>query len=184
MEANDTYRPAQANVGVGAVLFAFGMVILAATRTIEETHTTDPLGPRFLPRVLAVVLMLLSVMLVVDGALQIRAKRSSARKLALSEEKGARLHAGAAGAVAIAAGDRSVLLFIAAMAFYVALMPILGYALGSFVFFIATLALAGQRRPGMLIAQAIGTMVALYLLFGVILRIDLPDGVLPLPLFR
>jgi putative tricarboxylic transport membrane protein len=182
MQSTHSAKEGRADVGAGVLLFALGILILAGTPGIEATHTTDPLGPRFLPRLLAIILMFLSAWLIVDGARQMGGKHAKDAASGAAWERAE--DEPIPPTPAADTGKRRVLLIVAAMALYVGLMPLIGYEIGSVLFFLAMLWIAGQRRPVMLIVQAVGTMIVLYVLFGVILGINLPEGILSLRALR
>src|SRR5687767_14974174 len=57
----------------GFVFLILGVAVLAAVPTIEGTRSTDPLGPRFLPKLLSLVLIGLSALLIISALFRARA---------------------------------------------------------------------------------------------------------------
>jgi hypothetical protein len=162
----------------GFVFLILGVAILVAVPTIEGTRSTDPLGPRFLPKLLSLVLIGLSALLIISALFKARASTGSdapvETAIALDDE----IQADAGARETRSGSSRNVYLLITAMTLYVTFLPTIGYLLGSFLFFSSILAIAGQRRPVVLVCQALGTTIALFLLFDGLLNVNLPEGVL------
>lgn len=154
----------------GVICFALGGVVYFATGRMASINGADPLGSAFLPRVLSLGLMVLSLVLVVAGL----------RNLDFEEPKaGPASVEGDAAAEGSGEGSLGVVLgFLAAMAVYVALLPVLGYLYATPPFLAVLLALAGERRAFWIATGALGLSAGLYVLFGVVLRIAVPTGVL------
>jgi putative tricarboxylic transport membrane protein len=172
----------RADLVAGGLLIALGVGILVGVPGIETSFVTDPLGPKFFPTLLAGALIALSLALVVRGGLAVRRERLERmpRDGSMGPERSDLAVAAPDLTTQVGTGsNRRVLLLISAMAIYVTVLPWIGYGISSFVFFMAVLAIAGERRPARLIVQAGAVTVVLALLFGGILGIELPGGFLP-----
>jgi len=78
---------------------------------------------------------------------------------------------------AFTAGTAQDLAFLAAaMLAYPILMTYGGYALATVCFLLALTLYGGERRPAVLLLCALGVPAAVYLLFGRLMQIPLPEG--------
>ncbi len=124
-----------------------------ASLQIVRGFASDRLGPTFFPRVLAVALAVLA------GALIVRSVSRRSDPDALPPMR---------------AGAFFTLLAISFA--YVLLLPTLGFLIATPVLLGAVIRLMGLRAWGPLIGTALGTTVALYLVFGRALHVLLPLG--------
>lgn len=152
-----------------AVFFlGLGMVTLWLSARLSDHAAADALGGSFLPRVLALSLILLSVLLVVGESVGVRSgKHRRIGDLASADQPEAPLPTG---------GRRRVLQFGASLLAYSALLPVIGYLAASFLAFGAMIFIAGERRLARVAVAAATTTAALYLLFGVGFNIEVPSG--------
>jgi len=174
MAGTQSVRVGRSDIGAAVVLLGLALLVLMGTPSIEAAHTIDPLGPRFLPNLLAVLLGLLSLMLLMDGVLAMRKGDRGGTPSPPPEVRPAVGDVDATPVPRFGESARRVLLFGGALTAYVTLLPYIGFALGSFLLFVSTLAIAGLRRPGPLILQAASVTLVLYILFGVVLGVELP----------
>lgn len=171
----------RADVVAGLALAALGLVILTAIPGIETSFVTDPLGPRFFPLLLAVLLIALSLILVARGAVSGRKRRRRAAAEASASAEGMAGSVPSARPVPEppAGASRRVMALIFAMGTYVAAVPYIGYGTASVLLFGALLVTAGERRPLRVALQAVTLTLVLVVLFGVILGVELPGGLVP-----
>lgn len=74
-------------------------------------------------------------------------------------------------------GDmKRVVLVVASLFLYFALMSLIGFVLASIVFTLAALLLAGERRLLVLVLYSIGLSFAVYAVFSIFLGLPLPMG--------
>jgi len=177
----------KADLASAGVLIGLGVLILLAVPGIETSFVTDPVGPRFFPSLLAVLLIGLSLVLASRGVLALRREVGAAAGRGAVEpatetpppadvpESGGEEVAG----VTEVGAARRVLLLVLGMGVYVAVLPTVGYGLTSFLFFSGILWVAGERRPLRVVVQAAAVTAVLALLFGVLLGVELPGGFLP-----
>lgn len=134
---------------VGAVLLVFSALVVLASWQLPGTAAADAVGPKAYPATLAVVLAILSVVLMLgDG-------REGGSEL--SKE-------------AVVFG----FLPIAGMlTLYLLLVQRLGFVLCTTALLLACFRLKGERRWGLNVAVAVGASLAIWLLFGLLLHVDL-----------
>jgi putative tricarboxylic transport membrane protein len=140
----------QPDRAIGAILLLLAAAYGWLSRDIASTLVDDPLGPRFYPGILAVLLAICSAVLIA---------RPSQRPAA-----------GAAGET------RRLLATIGMTAAYLIVMPIVGYALSTPIYLGALARLLGCRRARQIVATAIGLTVVVGLVFGTMLGVRLPRG--------
>jgi hypothetical protein len=143
----------------GLVLIALAAVYYWLSGDIELGLARDRLGPRFVPRALAILLGLTSALLV------------------LRTFVGRRGRGGAAGA---AEGERLGRLWatLALTAVYLIAMPRVGFLILTPPYLAAFTLLFGYRRPLPLLGTAVGTTLVLYVVFARALGVRLPMGLL------
>jgi putative tricarboxylic transport membrane protein len=151
-----------AEFGVSAFLFALGVVVLIGTTQIQEVAQRGPVGPKVVPAVIGVALVVLSVWHALDVA---RGGHGEA-------EAGEDIELGAP------ADWQTVGVLVAGFVGNVLLMEPLGWPLsGALMFFVVSRALGARstvRDAG--IALALGFLS--YWLFADVLELSLPAGVL------
>jgi hypothetical protein len=145
----------EAVLGILAIAVAGGYYREAAR--IQKSMLADAVGADGVPRLLAVALGIVGVLLVVRGV--VRGAAGAAPGPGLST------HLRAAGLLAILAG-------------FVIATPVAGYPLAIAGLIAAVALYAGARPGGALAAIAVAGAAVFWLVFGVILGVPLPAGVL------
>ncbi len=179
----------RSNVVAGLLCVAFGALVFWLSAGVPDFTATDDLGGRFLPRLLAYAMMAAGAALALTGWLGIEiqggtvGKRGSTAAAAAQAES-----AGGSGAPVsddeprargfpwLTPGEQRVLGFIAVMAFYTVILPLLGYLLSSLLCFAAMIAIAGERRPWRIGLGAVAIAGFLYVLFGFVFNVSLPTA--------
>jgi putative tricarboxylic transport membrane protein len=144
----------------GAVLVAFGAVMLTQVFGIEDTGLSLG-GPRFFPLVVLSLLTVLSAVYLVQQCLAV-ARRSGR----LPAEPFT--HLTAAG------------LLVGLLVVYALVLAPLGYLLSTSVFFVGAARAMGSRHLTRDVVVGIGLTVLVYFAFTRALGVSLPAGVLPL----
>lgn len=148
--------------GLICLAFAIGMLLL--TRGLPQSSLV-PIGPDFYPRIVLIIMTVLSVMLIAADLWRQRAQAAPA-------------------AVAAAAPDkrnyRLVAVTFAVFAGYVVLLPLAGYRVATFIFMAALQAVfetpRGARRWTVVLVSALATTVVTYFVFEHYLSVLLPRG--------
>lgn len=176
----------RSNVIAGAVCFGFGAFVFWLAQSVPPITLTDNLGGRFFPQLISVLFMIASAGLVVTGLMGIEisggtVSPSPARKgdRPVPPEGSDTAPAGGTGArhgFRFGAGEWRLLAFIVAMLVYTLLLPLLGYIPASVVVFAAMIVIAGERRLLHVGLGAVGITAMLYVLFGVLFRMNLPTA--------
>ncbi len=143
---------------IGSLLLLLALAYYWLTYGIEVGLASDLLGPTFFPRTLAILLVVASAALVVRS---LRARRGE-------------------GEEPPPAGDapHRLVWTLALTVAYLLLLPRAGYLLLTPVYLGAFAYLLGYRSWKPLVGTAVGVTVALYLIFGRMLGVRLPRGVL------
>lgn len=149
----------------GLICLALSIGMLVLTRGLPKSSFV-PIGPDFYPRIVLSIMAALSVMLIVSDLWRKRATKTPAApgKEAVPEQRNYRL----------------VGITFAVFAGYVALLPLLGYRITTFIF-MAALQVAlepprGLRRWIVVLVSALATAVITYLVFEHYLSVLLPRG--------
>jgi putative tricarboxylic transport membrane protein len=149
--------------GWGLILLAIAIAVLVATTTIRSQEGYAATGPRFMPLVVGLLLLVLSLLFLArtfvrpDVELAVRAAREAAAT------EWARPAA-----------------VVAALLAYAFLMEPLGYVVATTLFFVAVARILGSRAlvRDLLAGAAIG--LVLYVAFTQFLGVDLPAGLTPI----
>jgi putative tricarboxylic transport membrane protein len=155
---------ARADRVIGLLLLALAAGYYWLSGDIETGLASDRLGPRFVPRALAVLLAATSALLVLRTLVGRRAGRAAAGAPAAGapeDEKLGRLWA-----------------TLALTAAYLVAMPRVGFLLLTPAYLAAFTLLFGYRRVVPLLGTAVGTTVVLHLVFARALGVRLPTGLL------
>jgi putative tricarboxylic transport membrane protein len=145
--------------GIG--MLALSLVVYFGASGIGTSYMADPIGPAGLPKLLALVLGILSLLLIAKSALDlIKARR---RAPVDSSETKWRRHFLAAGMLAIGGA-------------YVLLAEVVGYGVGITLVILATALYQGAARSWRAPVIALGGAISFWLLFVVVLDIGQPEG--------
>ena len=143
-----------------------GMLVLSAAvyfgaTGIGTSFMADPVGPAGLPKVLALVLGGLAVLLIAKSSFELFKVRG---KVSVEPSQSPwRRHLLAAGMLAIGAG-------------YVLIAELVGYMVGIAVVILTTALYQGARGGWRAPAIAVGGAIAFWLLFVILLDIGQPEG--------
>lgn len=137
-------------LSVGAYVLADGMV---------ARLSTDPLGPGFWPKCLAVTLGIFSIILILQGLFK---KSDDSQSPFHFKSEGFRR-------VALLAGDLAVFLMITYF---------IGIYIGLLFMVPSCMYLLGERNIKIMISFGIGTCVFIFVVFKLLLMVPLPTGIL------
>ena len=154
------------------VLLVVGVTTVRLAAGVSDVLTIDPLGGDFLPRILGIVLIALSVILLVADLLGIDVRVAEA---AVSADDG---RGSMGSAPPPPESVRRVVLFLATMVVYALLMVVVGYLPASLLSFAAMIWIGGERSPGRIALGSLVITASLYLLFAVIFDILVPTGMI------
>jgi hypothetical protein len=174
------------NVIAGFVCLTFGACAFWLSQSVPATTLTDSIGGRFFPQTISVLFMLASLGLIVTGWLNIEISGGTAPKVARKTGPAAQPVAGPDPGIPapppdfkeprFGAGELRLLGYLVVMAIYTVLMPLLGYLVSSVLTFAALVAIAGERRPLRVVVAALGITGALYVIFAIVLRMNVPPA--------
>lgn len=145
------------NIIAALVLLALAAGYGVLTSQLPTRSLPDTPGPPFFPWINTVVLLALSAGLLIQGLVGIGGN-------AVAEGPGT--------------GRGRAVWALGAFIVYLAILPGLGFVVATVPFFGALMALFGERRPLRLALGAVGTTVALYLVFRHGFGVFLPAGIL------
>ena len=149
--------------GLICLVLSIGMLVL--TRGLPHSSLV-PVGPGFYPRIVLVVMAVLSVMLIASDLWRKRSPATAAPAAAAAEPE--------------ERNYRLVGITYAVFAGYVILLPLVGYRVSTFVFMAALQAVFERprtaRRWGMVLVSALATAAVTYVVFNDYLSVLLPRG--------
>jgi putative tricarboxylic transport membrane protein len=149
----------------GLICLALSIGLLVLTRGLPQSSFV-PVGPDFYPRIVLVIMAVLSVMLVVSDVWQQRTQTAAAAAGAESKPE--------------KRNYRLVGLTFAVFAGYVVLLPLVGYRLATFLFMAALQAVIdpprGTRRWAVVLVSALASAAITYVIFDNYLSVLLPRG--------
>ncbi len=145
--------------GIG--MLALAILVYFGAGEIGTSFMADPIGPAGLPKLLAMVLGGLSVLLIAKSSFDLFRAR---RKVSGEESaRSRRRHLLAVGMLAIGG-------------VYVLIAELVGYVVGIAIVVLATALYQGAARSWRAPAIAVGGAVSFWLLFVVLLNIGQPEG--------
>jgi hypothetical protein len=148
--------------GLICLALAIGMLVL--TRGLPQSSFV-PIGPDFYPRIVLVIMAVLSVMLIASDLLSRRARATAASGAQPAPE---------------ARNYWLVGITFAVFAGYVVLLPLVGYRLATFLFMAALQTVfetpRGARRWIVVLVSALATTILTYVVFEHYLSVLLPRG--------
>jgi putative tricarboxylic transport membrane protein len=159
----------------GLVLIAFSIAMFISSFSIEKL-TVSKIGSDFSPRLVAVLVFVLSIILVFNAIRSLKAQKALSKSLdenSVSEKK-VNLDKEKANYVA-------VLLSICLIIVYLFLMPTIGFLITTALYLFCQfnlMALKEKRKPIQLAVIAIITSVSIYFLFKNVFYLMLPAGIL------
>ena len=157
-----SFSAGRSELGLAALLVALGAFLLVETSRIEVPANANSIGPRFFPTVVGVLLVLAGSWLVVDVLRGGSADMEAAEDIDLSRTS----------------DWRTLGLLSAVFLGHAALLEVLGFAVaGALLFFGVGVAL-GSRRWARDLAVSVVLATGVYLVFGRLLGVGLPAGVL------
>ena len=150
----------KANVITGVVFLALSIVADMPAQKMGGKIMTDALGPGFWPKVLGLVMGVLSLALIVEGLF---GKQAEGEKvpIAFGTE-----------------GFHRVLKLFAVLIVFGAILYFLGIYVGILFMMPLCMWLHGERNKKILVGLAVGSCLFIYLVFGLALRVPLPMGLL------
>lgn len=146
----------------GIVMLVISGVVYYGATGIGTSFMADPVGPAGLPKVLAVVLGVLSLILIAQALLKLWRTRDKPASETL--EKPWRPHLLATGMLGIGVG-------------YVVIAEFVGYLVGIALVILAVTLYQGAARSWRAPAIALGGAFSFWLLFVALLNIGQPEGV-------
>ena len=150
----------KANVITGVVFLALSIFTYMQAQKMVGKIMTDALGPGFWPKVLGLVMGLLSLALIVEGLFGKQAEGEKA-PIAFGTE-----------------GFHRVLKLFAVLIVFGAILYFLGIYVGILFMMPLCMWLHGERNKKILVGLAVGSCLFIYLVFGLALRVPLPMGLL------
>src|ERR1035437_9453386 len=149
----------------GLIGLALSIGLLVLTRGLPQSSFV-PLGPEFYPRIVLVIMAVLSVMLIASDLWRQRPQAATAVAAAVSapEKRNYRL----------------VGMTFAVFAGYVVLLPLVGYRVATFLFMVALQSVIdpprGARRWVVVMISAVASAAVTYIVFDNYLSVLLPRG--------
>lgn len=150
----------KANVMTGVVFLALSVFAYMQAQKMVGKIMTDALGPGFWPKVLGLVMGVLSLALIVEGLFGKQAEGEKA-PIAFGTE-----------------GFHRVLKLFAVLIVFGAILYFLGIYVGILFMMPLCMWLHGERNKKILVGLAVGSCLFIYLVFGLALRVPLPMGLL------
>ena len=150
----------KANVITGVVFLALSIFAYMQAQKMVGKIMTDALGPGFWPKVLGLMMGVLSLALIVEGLF---GKQAEGEKvpIAFGTE-----------------GLHRVLKLFAVLIVFGAILYFLGIYVGILFMMPLCMWLHGERNKKILVGLAVGSCLFIYLVFGLALRVPLPMGLL------
>lgn len=150
----------KANLITGVVFLALSIFAYMQAQKMVGKIMTDALGPGFWPKVLGLVMGVLSLALIVEGLFGKQAEGEKA-PIAFGTE-----------------GFHRVLKLFAVLIVFGAILYFLGIYVGILFMMPLCMWLHGERNKKILVGLAVGSCLFIYLVFGLALRVPLPMGLL------
>jgi hypothetical protein len=170
----------KSNVIAGVICLAFGAFAYWLSGGVSASTMVDPLGGRFFPRMIAILFMLASIALIVTGLLNIEIAGGTAPKKSTSapDEQMEGPPAASLGNPnkKFGIGEARLIGFLVVMILYSLAIPLFGYILSSLLVFAAFVWIAGEHRMMRVVLTSVVLTTVLYVLFAVVLRMNVPQA--------
>ena len=150
----------KANVITGVVFLALSVFAYMQAQKMVGKIMTDALGPGFWPKVLGLVMGVLSLALIVEGLF---GKQAEGEKVPIAFGTD---------------GFHRVLKLFAVLIVFGAILYFLGIYVGILFMMPLCMWLHGERNKKILVGLSVGSCLFIYLVFGLALRVPLPMGLL------
>lgn len=152
----------RSELGLAALLLALGAFVLVETGRIEVPANANAIGPRFFPTLVGGLLCLVAVWLAVDVLRGGHGEMEAAEDIDLSRTS----------------DWRTLTLLSVVFLGHAALLELLGFAVAGSLLFFGVGAVLGSRRWARDAAISVVLATGVYLLFGRVLGVGLPAGLL------
>ena len=171
----------------GGVVLCLGMITIWRALGVSDEFASDHLGGGFVPLVLGVLLTLSGSTLLgkqwliaggklADERLPISNRVDETHRVTRQEAPSSSSDEGPE--VGVGRGGRRVIVAIGVMCAYAVLMNVVGYVLSTIPALAAMIALGGERRPSHALGGSLVLTVVIYLLFVMLIGINVPEGIL------
>lgn len=160
--ASRRWATGKSELVLSALLLGLGAFVLVETATIEVPANANSLGPRFFPTVVGVLLLTVGSWLTVDVLRGGHADMEAAEDIDLARTS----------------DWRTLALLSAVFLGHAALLQVLGFAIAGSLLFFGVGAVLGSRRWARDAAVSVVLATGVYLLFGRVLGVGLPAGLL------
>jgi putative tricarboxylic transport membrane protein len=152
----------RSELGLAALLLALGLFVLVETSRIDVPANANSIGPRFFPTLVGGLLCVVGSWLVVDVLRGGHGDMEAAEDIDLTRTS----------------DWRTLALLSAVFLGHVALLNTLGFAIAGSLLFFGVGAVLGSRHWARDLAVSIVLATAVYVLFGRVLGVGLPAGLL------
>ena len=156
---------------IAIVIFAFGAWVFYVSSSIPIGSVVAVVGPKFIPEILAIIIMVMSVLLGISNLKQ-REHRSLDKSPTIDATKDATPKHFFINPLL------RVVTLICLLSGYVFALDVLGFRISSIIFVSLLLLFKGMRSPIWLSIASVALVSFLYLLFYTLLSIPLPVGTL------
>jgi putative tricarboxylic transport membrane protein len=154
---------------IAIVMFAFGAWVFYVSSSIAIGSVVAVVGPKFIPEILAVIIMVMSVLLGISHLMQ-REHQSLEKAPTINATKDATSKHFFINPVV------RVVILICLLGGYVFALDVLGFRISSIIFVSLLLLFKGMHSPFWLSISSVALVSFLYLLFYMLLSIPLPVG--------
>ncbi len=161
------------NIIIGIILLVSSTFYYFSAAEFPPPTKTENLGPAFFPTLLAATLAFLALLLILSSFLSRSSSEKEQNEAAVDGAE--RLEEDSFSAENI---SPTFLFGTICLSFlYVGLLPVLGYLISTPLFLIILIRLLGYEKWINTISASIGLSATLYILFAVILGVNLPAGI-------
>jgi len=161
-EASSSRPAGRSELGLAALLLTLGLFVLVETSRIDIPANANSIGPRFFPTLVGGLLCLIGSWLSVDVLRGGRGDMEAAEDIDLSRTS----------------DWRTLGLLSAVFLAHAALLQVLGFAVAGTLLFFGVGAVLGSRRWARDLAIATVLATGVYVVFGRLLGVGLPAGLL------
>lgn len=164
-----------ADLILSAVLLVIGSAVLISTSHYPDFSQLSVIGPGFFPNIISIFFIISAVYLILKTLYKAFVKKTDSEGNSYIEMEKSRVSASIDKN--FKQNRRSVLNLVITMVMillYGLLLPTVGYEILTIVFLFVSMLLNGVRKPVTLIVVPIVATVVVYLLFVLILKVQLP----------
>lgn len=156
------------------VLLVMGGYILNEVNAYPDYSNLSVIGPEVFPKLIAIFFIISAIWFLLTVVWKGWIKKVDVNGVSYIEQEKVKISAGIQNVKENRASIFHLIFTIVLMIIYALLLPTVGFEILTIVFLIATMYLNGVRKPHVLLIVSVASVVAIYIFFVMILKVQIP----------